>query len=232
MRVDQISGESSKMSKKSEDKSTKRYTVHNVNILDASGSMAGSKYKNGIEAINSELKNLKESDLGVDYTCTVIEFDDRSVDTHYFMTSIEEVKPFEGRGALGMTPLYQTIGETIEKLLLKVKPNDRVIMTITTDGAENKSRGKWANAQALRELMEKVKNENNFTITFMGTDADVNFMINNMGISKGNTLAHKNTGDSIKKVYKSKFESMVSYSKDVSRGLAVTDSFFKNTSED
>lgn len=232
MRVDEIKGQVSKVVSEP----SKRYTVHNVNILDASGSMGGGKYKNGVEGINKEIEALKKEDMGVDYTCTVIEFDSSGNTTnHYFMTSLEMIKPFKGRGVKGMTALHETIGITIEKLLTLIRPEDRVVMTITTDGGENDSSGKWAGhkgGKLLKELMEKVKKENNFTITFMGTEQDVESMVRNMGISRGNTISHNNTAEGIAKVYKSRLKGMVSYSKEVSRGLAVTDSFFKGTSED
>lgn len=225
-----------------------KQTVHNVHILDASGSMSGSKYDNAINSIKEEM-NVIKGNTDVNYTTTIIEFDSgyasgftgnifietakgssARITQHNFLTPIGEYKDFKAVGAHGGTPLYETIGLTIDELLTKVKPEDKVIMTITTDGQENASYGIYKNPIVLKELLDKVQAKNNFTITFMGTEFDVETMINSLKISKNNTLVHQNTGESIGASYKLRSASLTSYSKAVASGdiTSVTMDFFKS----
>lgn len=230
----------------------KSITVHNVHILDASGSMGtghnlGSKYTNALGGINEELNILKADTSGVNYTQTIIEFDSgRQFEgiaagctnkttfsnseglygrcrqtTHYFMTPLAACGPITGRGAHGGTPLYQTVGEVIEKLLELKQTDHKVILKIFTDGDENSSSGKYARVNsyslgsfrpitsnpqvtdcpALKSLIDAVQENNNFTVTFIGTQGDVGHAINNLGMMSTNTLVHDNTARGVKMSY-------------------------------
>lgn len=218
------------------------YMIHNVHILDVSGSMTGSKIQSARLGINEEINKLRLSDIK-NMTFSLVEFDSRytssglgnpmeelRVTKPYWMSSIKSLKPYVGRNPDGGTPLYQVTGETIEQLLKEVSPNDRVVITIFTDGGENSSKGKYSNASSLKEIMDTVQANNNFTITFMGTEHDVEHMISKMKLSKGNTLSHSNTPESIKTSYLKRSASLMMYSKSVNEGeFATTDTFFKKT---
>ena len=219
--------------KKGKNKNEKA-VIHNVHLLDASGSMAGAKYANAIEGINTELASLKKNDEVI-YTQTIVEFDSMEqnserITEHYFMEPIENCKAFKGRGAEGNTPLYQAAGYLIEKLLRKVRHGERVILTIFTDGYHNCNWGKYGHKGALNELIADAQENHNFTITFMGTKEDTQKVVQDLGISWSNTMSHTNTPDSISKAYKSRGMSLTSYSSSVANeDLMSTQTFFTNT---
>lgn len=218
--------------------------IHNVHILDASGSMSGPKYNNALQGINSEIMAMKTNSEGM--TQTIIEFDSGNagelrLTTHYFMTPAANCTAITGIGARGGTPLYQTVGETIEKLLSHVKTGDKVLMKVFTDGDENMSRGKYGRSgynggsPELSRIIKLVENNHNFTVTFMGTAEDVKMMINSIGITTDNTLIHHNTADSIGATYASARLSTQVYRKAVSRGISqesLKGKFFKRTEKD
>lgn len=207
----------------------KRPVIHNVHILDASDSMRGSKYSSAIEGINTEITTLKESTEPVDYTLTIVEFKGGLPDKMeilYFMQPLDKCKHITGTGAKGMTPLYQTIHKTFEKLLAKVKPEDKTIVTIFTDGGENDSTPEYRDPSFLRELISKVETNHNFTVTFMGTEFDVNQMVDKIKLKKSNTLVHMNNAMSIQSAYATRGASLTSYSKNVVEGLDVKENFF------
>jgi hypothetical protein len=218
-------------------------TIHNIHILDASGSMGGGKYTNALKGINSEIMAMKTN--GDNMTQTIIEFDsgnhnELKLTTHYFMTPAANCTAITGVGASGGTPLYQTVGETLEKLLAHVKNGDKVLVKIFTDGEENASRGKYARnnrggSEELTKIIKLVEDHHNFTVTFMGTSQDVNMMINSIGITSDNTLVHMNTPESIGSTYTMSTASTQVYRKAVSRGISqesLKGKFFKRTEKD
>lgn len=223
--------------------------VHNVHILDASGSMSGGKYTNALKGINSEIMEMRKDPQGM--TQTIIEFagggsylggtGENYTTTHYFMTPAENCTAVTGRGAGGGTPLYQTVGEAIEKLLRVVKPTDKVLMKIFTDGEENTSQGKYKNigsthqpkSDELTKLIKMAEDHHNFTITFMGTKDDVENMVENMKLRQTNTLVHMNTAESIGATYSTSRGATIAYRKELSRGASqdeLKQDFFKRVS--
>lgn len=221
-------------------------TIHNVHILDASGSMGGGKYTNALKGINSEIMAMRSNSEGM--TQTIIEFTSghthqSKLTTHYFMTPAENCTAIVGSGANGGTPLYQTVGETIEKLLIHVKPTDKVLVKIFTDGEENESKGKYVNtgtrwapkSEELTRIIKMAEDNHNFTITFMGTKGDVENMISNIGLIGSNTLVHDNTEFGVQNSYMTSTVSTMKYRKDVSRGVSQDElkkGFFKKVSTD
>lgn len=216
-------------------------TIHNVHILDASGSMGGrapSKYDNALKGINSEIMSMKDDGEGV--TQTIIEFDSNGgypaslrLTTHYFMTPAQNCTAIKGVGADGGTPLYQTVGETIEKLLSHIKSADKVLIKVFTDGGENTSQGKYKNYLELKRLIKMVEDNHNFTVSFMGTQEDVNVMANSIGLSTSNMLVHDNTATGVLTSYMASSNATMKYRKEVSRGATqdeLRQDFFKRVS--
>lgn len=211
--------------------SGEKQTVHAVYILDASGSMAGLKYKAATRGIDEDIKILRGI-RDIAYTLTVIEFDsgfrnELRINEHCFMTPIENVGNIRYRGADGGTPLNQTIGETIDKVE-RLKGDSKVIFNIFTDGEENSSQGVYHNTSVLQQRI-KLAEANNFTITFQGTQRDINKVVKEYGIHLSNTLAHDNTPESIAQGAQLRGASMMFYSKAVADGLDVKENFYTKT---
>lgn len=205
--------------------------VHNVHILDASGSMSGGKYTNALNGINEELEKLKVDNDGNTITNTVIEFHGRRyfgestrnsniIKEHYFMIPAANCSKIKGVGADGGTPLYQTVGETIEKLMKHINPGEKVIMTIFTDGDENESQGIYRDSVALKKLIKQVEDHHNFTVTYIGTERDVQTIVSNLGVHASNTMIHMDTASSVSTMYNARSKSLRSYSKSVARGAS------------
>lgn len=207
--------------------------IHNVHILDASGSMGGAKYNSAIEGINSEMALLKK-DKTVKYTQTIIEFSS-PVNTllakeHYFMEPMSKCISIDGMGANGGTPLYEVVGNTLEKLALTKGENEAVLVKIFTDGGENSSTGKYINPKELN-LMIKLCEKMGFTIAFVGTEFDVDSMVKRVGISKQNSLIHNNSAEDITRAFKMSSESTVSYSNAVAMDGIMSIGNFYNQSD-
>lgn len=209
-------------------------TIHNVHVVDASGSMLGGKYNNAIAGINSELSNISNDPNLVNSTVTIIEFSGSirgKISESYFMAPLKSVdKLFSGRGAGGSTPLYEVAIKTLDRLVEKVDgTDDRVIVTIFTDGGDTDGGYTWT-AKMLEEKVAEVQNKHNFTVTFMGTEEDVKTMVNTVHISLNNTLVHNNTAAGVAASYRTRSASLSNYAKSVVEdGITLTEEFFKKS---
>lgn len=206
--------------------------IHNVHIIDASGSMAGGKYDNAIKGVQMETEELKKAGSIIKYTNTIVEFsgDGKScITTHCLLQPLEKYRGFDPRGADGYTPLYQAVGETIENLLRLVKKGEKVLIKVFTDGGENSSTGIYRKREVLSKLIEKVQEENEFTVTFVGTETDVQHAVYYLGVDASNTLVHDNTERGIAQTYKMSTSATQAYSKRVSKGEDVKKNFYSKS---
>ncbi len=213
--------------------SGEKATIHNVFIIDASGSMAGSKYVNAISGVN-ELLNGITKDSDNNNTVTIVEFEEKTIKVMLDTTDNIPVS-YTGMGTGGMTPLNQAIGETLETMVKtrnkKYGKGDKVLVSIFTDGGENSSRGKYSKPSELSKFIKELENDG-FTITFIGTKEEVHYAINTLSMDMTNTLVHTNTAASIKSSFDRTLKSRQVYAKSVARGEDVKFGFYSKTVEE
>jgi len=206
--------------------------VHNVFLIDASGSMQGSRYNTAISGVNELLQSIS-ADQFTDNTLTIVEFHDNSVERRIFMDSKIPTN-YIGRGANGGTPLNQAVGETCEGVRdarnLKFSKEDKVLVNIFTDGEENNSHGIYANASVLSNFLKELESDG-FTITFQGTKNEVNYAVNVLRMSASNTSVHDNSAASIKMSFANTVSARMKYSKSVSNDEVVTQNFYTKAVE-
>lgn len=208
--------------------------ILNVFIVDASGSMAGQKYHNAISGVNELLKSIKADNL-TDNNVLIVEFEERNI-KHRLGLDQPIPEMYIGMGHGGMTPLNQAIGETLEFVVSERKakhtPTTKVLVNIFTDGGENSSSGMYRDPSNLKKFITELESDG-FTITFIGTQAEVNYAVNTLHMDSSNTLVHDNTAKGINTAYSATLRSRVSYSKAVADGEDVTRGFYsKSTNED
>ena len=201
--------------------------VHNVFLIDASGSMQGSRYNTAISGVSELLQSIS-TDQFTENTLTIVEFHDTYVERRIFMDS-KIPTSYIGRGAHGGTPLNQAVGETCEGVRdernAKFSKEDKVLVNIFTDGEENNSHGKYANSSTLSSFLKELESDG-FTITFQGTKNEVNYAVNVLRMSASNTSVHDNSAASIKMSFANTVSARVKYSKSVSNDEVVTDNFY------
>lgn len=206
--------------------------VHNVFIIDASGSMSGSKYNTAISGVNELLKSIAQ-DQFTENTVTIVEFEERNIKRMLYMES-KLPTSYSPMGTGGMTPLNEAVGETCESILNdrnnKFSSEDKVLVNIFTDGDENFSQGKYANKQTLSNFLKELEAVG-FTITFQGTQQEVNYAVNVLGMSVSNTSVHDNTAASIQRSFAKTVSARVMYSKSVFADEDVTANFYSKTVE-
>lgn len=202
-------------------------TIHNVHILDVSGSMSGGKIAGAIQGINEEVKELQNDKSPVIYTHSLIEFSNHDdIISVCHRIPIADVKPYS-TSTRGMTALNQALGETLEKFRKEIPKGEKVLVKVFTDGGENHSRGKWADRKALKEFIEECEN-NDFTITFIGTQHDVNTVITTLNVAATNTLSHDNTASGIYAASQTRGIATMAYAKKVLEKKDVSKGFYKD----
>lgn len=201
-------------------------TIHNVHILDVSGSMStGGKIGKAIKGINTEIKELQK-DKTVIYTQTIVDFaSSGDIKIKNFLTPINDVVTYHAI-TRGMTALYEAVGETLTRLRDSVPETDKVLVKIFTDGGENDSRGKWSTPIDLSHFID-VLEKRGFTITFVGTEVDVKSIIRDLKIHASNTLSHNNTAAGVSASFNMSLGSTISYAKSVVAKEDVSRGFYK-----
>ena len=199
-------------------------------IVDASGSMSGGKYDNAINGVNELLKSIV-ADTDTYNNVMIVEFEGTNIQTRLDLGD-KIPSSYKGMGTGGMTPLNQAIGQTLEYVENKRKKeysvNDKVLVSIFTDGGENSSSGKYRNSKDLSEYIKNLENEG-FTITFIGTQEEVNYAIQALAMDASNTLVHTNTAASVKVSFDKTLKARMVYSKSVAKGEDVRAQFYTKT---
>lgn len=180
----------------------KNIKVHNLIIVDASGSMS-SIYKEALSGINETLSTIRlsrNSANEVEQYVTLLSFSGGNENLQYVYKSepIEQVvevrsSDYQLRGA---TALYDAIGSSVSVLRNQVAPGDRVLVTIITDGYENDSR-QWSGTQ-VHELVEELKRQD-WVFTYIGANQDVAHEAGKIGIR--NTMRFEATHEGTRAMF-------------------------------
>ena len=176
--------------------------IINLMILDASGSME-SIYNQALSGVNETIHTIrmgKKEHPEFEQTLTLASFNSGKnyLNVKYSATPIDEVKEItrEDYIACGCTALYDAMGEMISELKRKVTLEDRVLVTVITDGYENASIH-W-NGPQIKSLVEELRHEG-WTFTYIGANQDVESVAGSMGIR--NTLAFEETEEGSQRMF-------------------------------
>ena len=176
--------------------------IINLIILDASGSME-SIYNQALSGVNETIQTIRmgqKDNPEFKQILTLASFNSgrNYLNVKYSATLIDEVKEItkEDYIACGCTALYDAMGEMISELKRKVTPEDRVLVTVITDGYENASIH-W-NGPQIKSLVEELRHEG-WTFTYIGANQDVEAVAGSMGIR--NTLSFDTTDEGTKEMF-------------------------------
>ena len=186
---------------KKNQKTETRKRVFNLVIVDESGSMYVIK-KEALAGMNETISTcqaMHKKYPDMEQKLTLITFDSSHFKVHYDNVNVmkakaltdEEYQPHAG------TPLYDAIGKGIAKLNAQTEADDKVLVTIITDGEENSSQE--YTLKMVKNLIEKLKKQG-WTFTLIGTDnLDIEGMAGSMAID--NHLAFQEDEESTKKMF-------------------------------
>ena len=176
--------------------------IINLVILDASGSME-SIYNQALTGTNETIQTIRmgQKDHPELQQCLTLASFNSGKDylkVKYSVAPIDEVKEItrEDYVAQGCTALYDAMGEMISELKRKMTDEDRVLVTVITDGYENSSTH-WSGPQ-IKSLIEELR-QTGWTFTYIGANQDVEAVAGSMGIR--NTLAFEETEEGTRTMF-------------------------------
>ena len=157
--------------------------IFNLIILDESGSMYSIKQE-AINNVNETLQTIRSSQdkhKEQDYYVSFITFND-DVKTIHDCVSAKEVKDISDSDYKPScsTALYDAMGISITALQNKVAPQDKVLVTVITDGYENAS--KEYSGKAVKALVEEMKSKS-WVFAYIGANHDVETVAANISIT-------------------------------------------------
>jgi uncharacterized protein YegL len=206
---------------------TKKHQVHNLIILDESGSMSPIK-KNIIQGFNElvqTIQGIEKKFPEQEHFISLVSFNGIDVKKLHVLDPASKLQEIDDTKYMpnGSTPLFDAMGKGIaivEKGLKGV--NDyNVLVTILTDGEENAS--KEFTGAAIKKKVEALK-KNNWTFTYIGTDHDIEKMARSLAIE--NTLNFSKDSAGINDMFEKERIARFKYSEKIDKKEDTSTDFF------
>lgn len=207
---------------------THRHQVHNLIILDESGSMDSIKGKiiEGFNEIVQTVKGIEKQFPDQEHFISLITFNGLGQKILHFIDPVSKLNTIDYTQYKpdASTPLFDALGFSFAKMRQVVEnvDNCNVLVTIMTDGEENAS--KEYTGKAIKQLIEELKLKN-WTFTYIGTDHDVEKFADSLSIN--NKMAFKKDSAGIKAMFSKERNARMGYAAKMAGGsLRADDDFY------
>jgi len=208
-------------------------TVHNLIILDESGSMNYIKPATiqGFNEVVQTIKGLEKQFPEQQHFITLVTFNGLGIKTKLFNKKVKNLGEIDQRTYQpdSATPLYDAIGFSVNKLHSEVesKKECSVLVTILTDGEENDS--KEFSGADIKKLIKELKKQG-WTFTYIGANHDVEKVAFSLSIT--NTLKFEANKTDVKRAFNDDKESRVLYARSLRRGEDVQKDYFNKAKKE
>ena len=160
--------------------------IFNLIIIDESGSMQSIKTA-AIDSVNETIQTIRSAQKKheeQEHYVSLVTFND-DVKTVYECVPVDEVKELTAETYRPdcCTALYDAMGVSLNALRKKVAEDDKVLVTVVTDGYENAS--KEYNGKAIKALVDELKAKG-WVFAYIGANQDVEAVAATISIT--NTL--------------------------------------------
>ncbi len=147
--------------------------IFNLIIIDESGSMQSIK-KEAIDSVNETVQTIRSAQKKheeQEHYVTLVTFNN-DVKTLYECVPVDEVKELTAKTYRPdcCTALYDAMGISLNALRKKVAEDDKVLVTVVTDGYENAS--KEYSGKAIKALVDEFK-ANGWVFAYIGANQNV-----------------------------------------------------------
>lgn len=209
-----------------------KHQVHNLIILDESGSMVSIKPSiiNGFNELVQSIKGIQKKFPEQEHYISIISFNGLGNKIMHFMDDVSKLNTIDSSNYKpdSMTPLYDAMGFGFTKLRKKLKSqtNYNVLVTILTDGEENAS--KEYTGTVIKNMIEELS-EGNWTFTYIGTDHDVEKMAANLSIK--NSMVFKKNVNGIKSMFQEEYDSRMRYSSNIKEKKEFKENYFNKAKQ-
>lgn len=177
------------------EKDSMKQKVFNLIILDESGSMSAIE-EQAVSGLNETLQTISKAQSKHEEQEHYVSF--VTFNTNGIRIVMDRMQ-IDGDKALkwtdynpdACTPLFDAMGESINRLKKYVKDEDVVLVTIITDGMENASRE--FTGKDIKRLVSEMK-ERGWVFAYIGTNQDVDAVADSMGIKSRMNYEYLQTG--------------------------------------
>lgn len=160
--------------------------VHNLIILDESGSMSGLE-KVSVAGVNETIRTIREAyheNHEQEQLLTVVTFSGQPgmrMTHHYNSLNIKEVEEMATNtfNPNGVTPLWDAMGNMCTRIEKEIDAETLVLVTIITDGMENASTE--YNHESIKTLVDRL-DKAGWVFTYIGANQDAVYEANSMDI--------------------------------------------------
>lgn len=214
-----------------------KHQVHNLIILDESGSMSSIKslIVSGFNELVQTIHGVKSQFPEQEHTVSFVTFNGFGNKLLHFMEPIEKLHQIDSDKYQpdATTPLYDAMGFSFNKLrqALDKQTDYNVLVTILTDGEENASK-EYAGSD-IRKLVDELSAVN-WTFTYIGTGHDVSTAAANLSIH--NTFSFDKDVEGINQMFVEEKEARMMYYKKIHLSESPVSGYFgnkeKNVQED
>ena len=168
--------------------------IFNLIIIDESGSMQSIKTA-AIDSVNETIQTIRSAQKKheeQEHYVSLVTFND-DVKTIYECVPVYEVKELTAETYLPdcCTALYDAMGVSLNALRKKVAGEDKVLVTVVTDGYENAS--KEYSGKAVKALVDELKTKN-WVFAYIGANQDVEAVAATMSIKNVMKFETTNAG--------------------------------------
>lgn len=206
-----------------------KHQVHNLIILDESGSMESIKKTiiQGFNEIVQTVKGIENQFPEQEHFISLVTFNGFGNKILHFIDPASKLEQIDEKryNPDSMTPLYDAMGFSFTKLrkVLENQTDYNVLVTILTDGEENAS--KEYSGIAIKKLIEELK-LNRWTFTYIGTDHDVEKFAASISIT--NTIHFQKNEADMKLMFAKENSSRANYSQKIREKKDTSDDFYKD----
>ncbi|MDR1591799.1 MAG: VWA domain-containing protein [Prevotellaceae bacterium] len=211
----------------------KKHQVHNLIILDESGSMESIKTTiiQGFNELVQTIQGIEKQFPEQEHFISFVSFNGLGQKLLHFIDPASKLKQINDKtyNPDASTPLFDAMGFSINKLKqsLQGQTDYNVLVTILTDGEENAS--KEFSGNDIKKLVEELK-QNRWTFTYIGTDHDVEKIA--ISLSINNTMVFEKSEAGIKDMFLKEQSSRTAYSQKIRSKEDTTSNYFEDTEAD
>lgn len=210
----------------------KKHKMHNLIILDESGSMSSIKNTiiQGFNELVQTIQGIEKQFPEQEHFVSFVSFNSLGQKLLHFIDPASKLEQIDDKSYNpdAMTPLFDAMGFSINKLKqsLQGQTDYNVLVTVLTDGEENDS--KEFSGNDIKKLVEELK-QNRWTFTYIGTDHDVEKIA--ISLSINNTMVFEKNEADIKKMFAREQNARVNYSKKIRFNEDTASNYFDDTDD-
>jgi hypothetical protein len=168
-----------------------------IMIIDESGSMTIMKDE-VVKLISEQVETVEESASKMQTEIWLRKFNSKPGKLIKLNKKFDLKTLLDSYNPSGMTALYDTIGFTLDELMLQSDIHDKntsVLCIIITDGMENAS--KEYHDSIIGARIKELETTGRFTFAYLGTDHDVREQTQSLGIPMASSMTYTNSAEGI-----------------------------------